>query len=198
MDSCTIRMSSISSPLVVCTSLAYHWRTIRDRPRSLVSRENEVLMPTLDERFSAGPPTREPADAHAWLSAEERRFILWGLKEQWSALRIGRALGVNEATVRRFRKRFWEEPRLLLELGLYEMVGSARTPEYRSLVCGERVLGRLATERHVLRHYWEEAVVMATLPEVASNSAHQSQGQEGGEKRKPELRSMARRRRRRL
>ncbi|MDP2949457.1 MAG: helix-turn-helix domain-containing protein [Chloroflexota bacterium] len=153
-------------------------------------------MPTLDERFKGGPPTREPADAHAWLSAEERRFILWGLKEQWSALRIGRALGVNEATVRRFRKRFWEEPRLLLELGLYEMVGSVRTPEYRCLVCGEQALGRLATERHVLRHYLEEAVVMATLPEVASNSAHQSQDQEGGEKKLQPRHRVPRRQRR--
>ncbi|MDP2949461.1 MAG: hypothetical protein Q8P22_07975 [Chloroflexota bacterium] len=154
-------------------------------------------MPTLDERFRDGPPTREPADAHAWLSAEERRFILWGLKERWSAIRMGRALGINEATVRRFRKKFWEDPRLLLELGLYEMVGSARTPEYRCLVCGERALGRLAMERHVLRHYLEEEAVMAALPEVTDNSARQrGEGQESGEK-KPQRKHRVPRRQRR-
>jgi IS30 family transposase len=39
------------------------------------------------------------------MNAEERRFVVWGIKEGWSAASIGRALGVNEATVRRNRRR---------------------------------------------------------------------------------------------
>ncbi len=84
---------------------------------------------TLDEKFRDALPTRGAEDHHAWLSADERRFILWGLKENWSAARIGRALGVNEATVRRFRNRFWGEPKMLLDLGLFEMVGRGKRAE---------------------------------------------------------------------
>ncbi len=52
------------------------------------------------------------------MTAEERRFILWGFKEGWSATRIGRELGVNEATIRRFRAAIKKKPETLLELGL--------------------------------------------------------------------------------
>ena len=120
---------------------------------------------TLDERFRGGPPTRRPADQHAWLNAEERRFILWALRERWSAARTGRALGVNEATIRRFRRRYWADPRLLLELGLYEMAGRSTEDYFRCLVCGDRVRERREVERHILRHYLEEDVVEATLPD---------------------------------
>ena len=121
--------------------------------------------PTLDERFREGSPTRSAQDAHAWLNAEEERFILWALKERWSAARAGRALGVNEATVRRFRKRFWQEPRLLLELGLYEMAGRTREDVFRCLVCGDRVRKRREVERHVLGHYLDEEIVENFLPD---------------------------------
>ena len=120
--------------------------------------------PTLDERFRGNPPARGPEDRHNWLTAEEERFILWGLRERWSAARIGRGLGVNEATVRRFRKRIWEQPKLLLELGLSEMVGSAKSEDYRCLICGDLVEGRHEVERHVLRHYVEEELVDAVIP----------------------------------
>ena len=86
---------------------------------------------TLDDRFQRGPPTRSSEDSHKWMSSEERRFVLWGLKEGWSAPRIGQALGVNPATVRRFRSRFSKEPQLLLDLDLYETVGRATNDEYR-------------------------------------------------------------------
>ena len=109
--------------------------------------------PTLDERFRKGPPTRSADEHHRWMTSDERRFILWGLKEGWSAARIGRGLGVNEATVRRFRARFSSDPTVLLQLGLYEMVGRAGDDEYRCLICGDQLLGRKETERHVLRHY---------------------------------------------
>ncbi len=118
---------------------------------------------TLDERFKEGAPTRSAADLHAWLNAEEQRFILWALRERWSAARTGRALGVNEATVRRFRKRFWWDARLLLELGLYEMAGRTREDSYRCLVCGDRMYGRRQMERHVLHHYLDDDVVEAVI-----------------------------------
>ena len=120
--------------------------------------------PTLNERFRDGPPGRRPEDKHAWLNAEEQRFILWGLKERWSAARIGRALGINEATVRRFRSRVWDSPELLLELGLYEMVGRAKDDEYRCLVCADRIIQRRKVERHIVTHFLEKAVVDDLYP----------------------------------
>ena len=87
------------------------------------------------------------------MTAEERRFILWALREQWTAARIGRALGVNEATVRRFRKTYWREPAALLELALFEMVGTPKNDEYRCLVCSDRGLGRAKVEEHVVGHF---------------------------------------------
>ncbi len=119
---------------------------------------------TLSERFRDGPPGRRSEDHHAWLNAEERRFILWGLKERWSAAKIGRSLGINEATVRRFRSKFWDNPELLLELGLFEMTGRARDDEYRCLVCADRIIRRREVERHVVAHYLDRAKVDELYP----------------------------------
>ena len=46
---------------------------------------------TLDERYRKGAPARKRQDRHTWMTSDERRFILWGIKEGWSAARIGRA-----------------------------------------------------------------------------------------------------------
>ena len=62
--------------------------------------------PTLDESFAQDLPSRRPDQQHSWLNAGERRFILWGLKERWPATRIAIQLGVNEATVRKFRQNY--------------------------------------------------------------------------------------------
>ena len=118
---------------------------------------------TLEERFRHAPPTRGAFEKHRWMVSEEQRFVLWGIKEGWSAARIGRALGVNEATVRRFRSRFTQEPNVLLELRLYEMVGRARDDEYRCLVCGDQLLSRRTIEGHVLGHYLDPRQVRTYL-----------------------------------
>ena len=123
-----------------------------------------MTQPTLDERFRKGPPIRGSEERRKWMTSDERRFLLWGLKEGWSAARISRALGVNEATVRRFRNRITQEPDVLLQLALYEMVGRVKDDEYRCLVCSDQLLGRTTVERHVLRHYLDESVVIAALP----------------------------------
>ena len=139
----------------------------------------QVPQPTLDEKFAESPPTRGPEDTHAWLNAEEKRYILWGLKEHRSAARIGRALGVNEATVRRFRKRFWQRPELLLDLGLSEMVGRARDDEFRCLVCGDHLTLRREMQRHILRHYLDRVFVDAFLPQETDNDEGQEREEEG-------------------
>ena len=135
--------------------------------------------PILDERFRQGAPRRAPEEEHSWLTAEERRFILWALRERWPATRTGQAIGVSEITVRRFRRKFWDDPALLLELGLYEMTGKAREQEYRCLICNERVITRLETERHVLRHYLDEVIVDDAIPREQHENSEE--GEEDGE-----------------
>lgn len=129
--------------------------------------------PTLDQLFREGRALRDSAQRHNWLTAQERRFILWGLKERWPAARIADSLGVNEATVRRFRKRYWEEPELILELDLYEMVGRAKDEEYRCLVCEERVITQRETQRHVLAHFLEPVHVDRFLPRARKRRSKQ-------------------------
>ena len=120
-------------------------------------------LPLLDDRYRNRKPTRSPEDKQARLTADEQRFILWALRERWSAARIGRTLEVSATTVRRFRQRFWQEPLVLLELGLYEMVGSSVKKEYRCLVCGDRLKGHRKVERHVLNHFLEEGYVQTAM-----------------------------------
>ena len=115
--------------------------------------------PTLDESFAQDLPSRRPDQRHSWLTAGERRFILWGLKERWPATRVAAQLGVNEATVRKFRQNYLHNPALILELGLYEMAGKLVDDEFKCLVCEDRVSTRQETERHVLRHFLEQGDV---------------------------------------
>ena len=40
---------------------------------------------TLDQRFANGPPSRGEGESHRRMTSNEHRFILWGIKEGWSA-----------------------------------------------------------------------------------------------------------------
>ena len=115
--------------------------------------------PTLDESFAHNLPSRGLEQRQGWLTAGERRFILWGLKERWPATKIATQLGVNEATVRKFRQNYLQDPALILDLGLYEMAGKLVDDEFKCLVCEDRVSTRQETERHVLRHFLEQGDV---------------------------------------
>ena len=127
----------------------------------------------LDQLFKDGAPIRDASQRHNWLTSEERRFILWGQKERWPATRIGLALGVHEATVRRFRNEYWENPRLILELDLCEMVGRAKDEEFRCLVCERRVITERETQRHILGHFIDEQQVNDFLPKARMRKSKQ-------------------------
>lgn len=131
---------------------------------------------SLYERFSSNPPTRRPEDRHAWLASEEKRFILWGVKESRSAARIARDLGVNESTVRRFVANVFKDPRILLELDLFVMVGKAVHDEYKCLVCVERLYGRRNMERHMAGHFLDERLVEEFLPRPRGRPKGKSKG----------------------
>ena len=126
--------------------------------------------PTLDQLFGEGYPTRATAQNHSWLTAQERRFIPWGQKERWPATRIASVLDINEATVRRFRSRYWEEPGLILELDLYEMVGRAKEDEFRCLVCEQKVVTEREIRRHILGHFLDGQQVNEFLPKARKRS----------------------------
>ena len=130
--------------------------------------------PNLDQLFRERLPTRDSTQRHNWLTAQERRFILWGLKERWPAARVADALGVNEATVRRYRDKYWDDPGLILELDLYEMVGRARDEEYRCLVCEERVITQREVPLHLLTHFLEPVHVDRFLPRARKRRSKQS------------------------
>ena len=124
-----------------------------------------MVQPTLDERFRGSPPTRGKQDRRGWVTDDERRFMLWGLKERWPAAKIGRALGVNEATVRRFKRQISDDPLAVLDLGLFETTGtSPDAGSYHCLICGNAMRGRDRIERHVLGHFFRKDVVDAALP----------------------------------
>jgi len=132
---------------------------------------------TLDQRFANGPPSRGEGESHRRMTSNEHRFILWGIKEGWSAARIARSLGVNEATVRRFRARFTKDPKVLLQLGLFEVVGRARDDEYRCLICGDQIVGRSEIERHIRAHFLDETDAVET-PQRAARVVADSAGVE--------------------
>lgn len=108
---------------------------------------------TLDERFLGGAPTRGPGELRRWMNAEEKRFVLWGLKEEWSSARIAEALRVNEATVRRFRARFAKAPNAVFDLNVSETVDSPNGQLFRCLVCADSVDKANEVDRHVLAHF---------------------------------------------
>ena len=81
-------------------------------------------------------------------------------------------MGVNEATVRRFRNRYWDEPNLVLDLDLFEMVGRAKDEECKCLVCEERIVAQREMQRHVLGHFLEQSTVDAFLPQLKIRRGH--------------------------
>lgn len=56
------------------------------------------------------------------------------------------------------------DTRILLELSLFEMVGTPYKHQYRCLICGDHVLVRIRAERHVLMHYLDKSIVDSALP----------------------------------
>lgn len=98
-------------------------------------------LPTIEERYAKGPPTRDAADRRSRLSSEEREYILFRSLRGLSAARIARELGVGAATVRDARRDIARCPSLLLGLRLFELAKisngkSSRRSWWKCLLCG--------------------------------------------------------------
>lgn len=111
---------------------------------------------TLDEQFRDGPPSRGAGSSRAHMGAEEKRFVLWGLKEGWNSSDIAAVLGVYTETVGQFRDQLLKDPSLLSALAVSELVeeetGSA---VFQCLVCAANLNSRALVERHMFTHFFK-------------------------------------------
>ena len=76
--------------------------------------------------------------------------------------------------MRRFRNEYWQNPRLILELDLCEIVGRAKDEEFRCLVCERWVITERETQRHILGHFIDEQQVNGFLPKARKHQSKQS------------------------
>ena len=110
---------------------------------------------TLDERFREGPPSRGEDSSRARMGIEEKRFVLWGLKEGWSYSDIAAVLGVYTETVGQFRDQLLKDPNTLSALAVLELdkEGTGGTV-FQCLVCAARLNSRSLVDRHAFAHFF--------------------------------------------
>ena len=118
------------------------------------------ILPTIEERYAKGPPTRSSQDRGSRLSAEEREFILMRGRRGVSPPRIARELGVGASTVRDARRDLRLCPALLLGMRLFELAKapdgkSAGRSWWKCLLCGIVDTGsRRRAMQHVLNELY--------------------------------------------
>lgn len=91
------------------------------------------------------------------MNVEEKRFVLWGLKEKWSPSRIADALGVNEISVRRFRTDLVRNPNALIDLELFDQIQAQGVRAFQCAVCAVQLNSLDRVDQHVLTHFLEDA-----------------------------------------
>ena len=93
--------------------------------------------------------------SRARMGAEEKRFVLWGLKEGWSSSDIAAVLGVYTETVAQFRAQLLKDPNTLSALAVLELdeeeTGAA---VFQCLVCSARLNSRSLADRHAFAHFF--------------------------------------------
>ncbi len=110
---------------------------------------------TLDERFREGPPSRGENSSRAHMGVEEKRFVLWGLKEGWSSSDIAAVLGVYTETVGEFRDQLLKDPNTLSALAVLELdEEETGATVFQCLVCAVRLNSRSLVDRHVFAHFF--------------------------------------------
>ena len=140
----------------------------------------KFTLPTIEERYAKGPPTRSAEDRGSRLSSEEREFILIRRGRGVSPPRIARELGVGASTVRDARRDLRLCPSLLLSRRLFQL---AKAPDdksvgrswFRCLLCGTvDTGGRRRALQHVLNEMypgpppWRRNVALLSLGEAGA------------------------------
>ena len=118
----------------------------------------KFTLPTIEERYAKGPPTRSAEDRGSRLSSEEREFILIRRGRGVSPPRIARELGVGSSTVRDAGRDLRLCPSLLLNMRVFELAKapdgkSAGRSWFRCLLCGTVDTGG---RRRALQHLLNE------------------------------------------
>lgn len=111
---------------------------------------------TLDERFRDGPPSRGAGSSRARMGVEEKRFVLWGLKEGWNSSDIAAVLGVYTETVGQFRDQLLKDPNLLSALAVSELAEEeTNAVVFQCLVCAANLKSRALVDRHLFAHFFK-------------------------------------------
>lgn len=137
-------------------------------------------LPTIEQRYAKGPPTRSAEDRGSRLSSEEREFIIIRQRRGVSPPRIARELGVGASTVRDARRDLRLCPSLLLSMRLFELAKatggkSAGRSWFKCLLCGTvDTGGRRRALQHVLNEMypspppWRRKVDLLSLEEAGA------------------------------
>lgn len=113
---------------------------------------------TLDERFRDGPPSRGAGSSRARMGVEEKRFVLWGLKEGWNSSDIAAVLGVYTETVGQFRDQLLKDPDILSALAVSELAEEETgAAVFQCLVCAANMNSRALVDRHMFAHFFKGA-----------------------------------------
>ncbi len=84
------------------------------------------------------------------LNRRDKLFILWGRSQGVSQLEISKRLPASWNTVHAYIDRVRRDPRVALDLGLYQRVGQKR---FACGFCGQFRPTERGMERHVLAHF---------------------------------------------
>ena len=127
---------------------------------------------TLDELFRAGPPRRNSDDSREELNAEEKQFVLWGLKEEWELSRIAEAIGVDESAVLGFRADLVSEPDVLLTLDVVEPIEDQGVTMFRCVVCTVHLNSPDQIDRHALAHFLKDSDLDSAIAARQRSNRH--------------------------
>ena len=117
-----------------------------------------MVSKTLDERFRDGPPSRGGGSSRARMGVEEKRFVLWGLKEGWNSSDIAAVLGVYTETVGQFRDQLLKDPDILSGLAVSELAEEETgAAVFQCLVCAANMNSRALVDRHMFAHFFKGA-----------------------------------------
>ena len=136
----------------------------------------KFTLPTIEERYAKGPPTRGAQDQRTRLTSEELEYIVFRMYRGVSPPRIARELGVGASTVRDVRWDFGRCQSLLLRIRVFELAKapdgkSAGRSWWKCLLCGAvDTGGPKRALRHVLDDVYPDFLAWERDPDRLSRS----------------------------
>ena len=116
------------------------------------STMNPPIMRPIGSRLKKAPPRRP----RGHYSLDDQLTILWGISQNWTNERIGKAIGGNPRQIEKYRDQVTETPTWIFELPVLVRLTERK---YECQFCGgTREEGVLAL-KHVLAHFFRNDVV---------------------------------------